>query len=131
MGGGIKRDGLRWGVSVSQQNRSLSALGQGAVNDGVAQRAGAGYHFGMTYPTFRDLLFQRPFKPFRVVMSSGKTYDVRHPEMALLTRSDLLVGIDDADDEVPADFKICALLHVTAVEPVESAPAEAKSNGTA
>ncbi len=74
----------------------------------------------MTVQTFRDLLTQRPFKPFRVVMSSGQSYDVRHPEMAFLTRSDLLVGIDDADDGVPADFKICSLLHVTAIEPLNS-----------
>jgi hypothetical protein len=61
--------------------------------------------------------------PFRLVMSSGQTHDVRHPEMALLTRSDILVGIDIADDGVPAHFKICSLLHVTAVEPLNVATA--------
>jgi hypothetical protein len=35
-----------------------------------------------------------------------------------LTRSDILVGIDERDDGVPAHFKICSLLHVTAVEPL-------------
>jgi hypothetical protein len=54
-------------------------------------------------------------------MSSGQSYDVRHPEMALLTRSDLLVGIDETDEGVPAEFKICSLLHVTAIEPLGSA----------
>ena len=73
----------------------------------------------MTVQTFRDLLTQRPFKPFRLVMSSGQTYDVRHPEMAMLTRSDILVGIDDVDG-VPAEFKICSLLHVSAIEPLSS-----------
>jgi hypothetical protein len=72
----------------------------------------------MTVQTFRDLLAARPFRPFRVVMSSGQTYEVRHPEMAMLTRSDILVGIGDTDDGVPAEFKICSLLHVTAVEPL-------------
>ena len=75
----------------------------------------------MTVQTFRELLALRPFKPFRLVMASGQTYDVRHPEMALLTRSDLLVGIDEADDWVPAEFKICSLLHVSAIEPINSA----------
>jgi hypothetical protein len=74
----------------------------------------------MTVQTFRDLLAQRPFKPFRLVMSSGQTYEVRHPEMALLTRSDLLVGTGDTEDGVPAEFKICSLLHVTAVEPIST-----------
>ena len=75
----------------------------------------------MTVQTFRDILAQRPFKPFRLVMSSGHTYEVRHPEMALLTRTDMLVGVDIADDGVPAEFKICSLPHVTAVEPISSA----------
>jgi hypothetical protein len=75
----------------------------------------------MTVQTFRDLLKQQPFKPFRLVMSSGQTYDVRHPEMAWLTRTSILVGVDEADDGIPAEFKICSLLHITAVEPVPSA----------
>ncbi len=66
----------------------------------------------MTVQTFRELLTKRPFRPFRLVMSSGQTHDVRHPEMALLTRTDILVGVDIADDGVPAEFKICSLLHV-------------------
>ncbi len=73
----------------------------------------------MTVQTFRNLLKERPFKPFRLVMSSGQTYEVRHPEMAMLTKSDILVGIDIEDDGVPAEFKICSMLHVTAVEPIE------------
>jgi hypothetical protein len=74
----------------------------------------------MTVQTFRELLSQRPFKPFRLVMSRGQTYDIRHPEVALLTRTSILVGIDESEDGVPAEFKICSLLHVTAVEPVSS-----------
>jgi hypothetical protein len=75
----------------------------------------------MTVQSFRDLLSARPFRPFRVIMSSGKSYDVRHPEMAFVTRTDLLVGIDIEDDGIPAQFKICSLLHITAVEPLEAA----------
>jgi hypothetical protein len=75
----------------------------------------------MTLQTFRDLLGRRPFQAFRLVMSSGQSYDVRHPEMAFLSRTSIYVGIDQADDGVPADFKICSLLHVTAVEPLTTA----------
>ncbi len=72
----------------------------------------------MTVQTFRDLLTQQPFQPFRLVMSSGYLYEIRHPEMAMLTKTSILVGVDVADDGVPAEFKICSLLHVTAVEPL-------------
>ena len=75
----------------------------------------------MTVQTFRELLTQRPFQPFRLVMSSGQSYDVRHPEMAFLTKSDILVGVDETDEGVPAEFKICSLLHVSAIEPLGSA----------
>jgi len=74
----------------------------------------------MTVQTFRDLLAHRPFKPFRLVMSSGESYEVRHPEMAMLTRSDILVGVGETDEGVPAEFRICALLHVTSIEPLTS-----------
>lgn len=78
----------------------------------------------MTAQTFRKLLSDRPFKPFRLVMSSGKTYDVRHPEMAFLTRTDILVGVDIADDGIPAEFDTCSLLHVTAIESLNAKTAE-------
>jgi hypothetical protein len=72
----------------------------------------------MTVQTFRDLLTARPFRPFRLVMSSGQTYEVRHPEMAMLTRTDILVGVGEVDEGVPAEFRICSLLHVTSIEPL-------------
>lgn len=80
----------------------------------------------MTVQTFRELLIQRPFKPFRLVMSSGQSYDVGHPEMAMLTKSDILVGIGDTDEGVPAEFKICSLLHVSAIEPLSSVASGSK-----
>jgi len=85
----------------------------------------------MTLQTFRDLLAQKPFKPFRLVMSSGQTYEVRHPETAMLTRTSILVGIDEADDGIPAEFKICSLLHVTAVEPLGAPTSGPKQSGAA
>ena len=78
----------------------------------------------MTVQTFRDLLSHRPFRPFRLVMSSGQTYEVRHPEMAWLTRTDLLVGVGESDEGVPAEFRICSLLHVTSVEPISMSPSD-------
>lgn len=33
----------------------------------------------------------KPFRPFRIHMASGKTFDVRHPEMVKVGRTNLLV----------------------------------------
>jgi len=72
----------------------------------------------MTFQTFRELLAKRPFQPFRLIISSGESYEVRHPEMAWLTKSDMFVGIGPTDDKVPSEFRICSLLHVTTIEPL-------------
>ncbi len=65
----------------------------------------------------RKLLRQQPFKPFRLVMSSGKEYEIRHPEMAMLLQNDILVGVDITDNGMPAEFDICPLLQVASIEP--------------
>lgn len=74
----------------------------------------------MTVQTFRDMLSRRPFQPVRVTLSSGQSFDIRHPEMAMLTRTSLLVGTDVAEDGIPAEFKIISLLHVASMEPLSS-----------
>lgn len=48
-------------------------------------------------------------------MSSDEAYDVRHPEMALLTHTDILVGADESEDSVPANLRICSLLHMETI----------------
>ena len=81
----------------------------------------------MTLQAFQKLLTQTPFQPFRLVMTSGKTYDVRHPEMAMLTRTAMLVGVGEIDEGVPAEFDICSLLHVSSIERLNPTTAEAHS----
>lgn len=74
----------------------------------------------MTLQTFREMLARRPFQAVRLTLSSGQSFEIRHPESALLTRTSILIGIDVADDGVPAEFKIISLLHVASMEPLSS-----------
>ena len=67
----------------------------------------------------KDMLDRRPFVPFRVVTSSGQSYDIRHPEMALVTKNTLFVGINSAGDTIPEDGKIVSILHVTGLEALQ------------
>ena len=43
-----------------------------------------------------------PFRPFRMVLNSGKTYEVRHPEMVRITTS-AVVYFYGSDPEAPAE----------------------------
>ena len=69
----------------------------------------------------RALLDRRPFEPIRLHISSGQTVDIKHPEMALVTRSLVVVGVADSDERV-ADYAVhYNLLHVVKIEPLTGA----------
>lgn len=72
----------------------------------------------MTVQIFREMLARRPFQPVKVTLSSGESFEICHPEMAMLTRTSLLIGVDVAPDGVPAEFKILSLLHVASMGPL-------------
>jgi hypothetical protein len=64
-----------------------------------------------------ELLRRRPYVPIRLHLSDGTIYDVRHPEMALLTRSTIDIGVSEQEGSTIADRVIyCSLLHVVRVE---------------
>ena len=46
-------------------------------------------------------LRKQPFEPFRVVLSSGDAYEVRHPEMALLLKGGIYVAVPDEAASFP------------------------------
>lgn len=76
----------------------------------------------MTLESIYEWLQKRPFQPIRVSSSSGESYEVRHPEMALLTRTELLIGIAERRG-FPSRYRAISLLHITAVEPLDSTAA--------
>ena len=41
----------------------------------------------------REFLQKKPFQPFRLTLTDGRTYEVRHPEMAMVGRSAVAIGL--------------------------------------
>jgi len=72
-----------------------------------------------------QLLRARPFQPFRISLSDGKQYEVRHPEIAIVSRSTVLIGIPGSrgPDGPVEQVVTCALLHITRMELVDGASA--------
>lgn len=59
----------------------------------------------------------RPFVPFRIVMSSGERYDVTHPDLILVGRRDLTVGMPAPDEPTMYDqVARVAIMHITDVQ---------------
>jgi hypothetical protein len=70
----------------------------------------------------REHLEARPFEPIRLFMSDGATFDIRHPDMCIVSRSAVYVGIPDPRSPgVAVRVAHCALIHITRIEPVDGA----------
>ncbi|MFM9059959.1 MAG: hypothetical protein ACKOSQ_12705 [Planctomycetaceae bacterium] len=76
----------------------------------------------MTVEAIRDWIHRQPFQPFRITTSSGDAYEIRHPEMAFLTRAEIVIGLGERDG-IPSRYRTVSLLHVTAAEPIDSSAA--------
>lgn len=61
-------------------------------------------------------------EPFRLTLTDGRTYDVRHPELVALGRSWLFIGFPSRDDPQPVydDYVIVSLLHAMQAQPVDA-----------
>lgn len=67
----------------------------------------------------RKILGERPFRPFRIHMSDGASYDVRHPELVLVAKRQLIVGVAKPGSDILDDFSFVNILHITRIEPIE------------
>ena len=82
----------------------------------------------MSAAAIKESLSRRPFEPFRIRLSSGDAFEVRHPENALLARSGIYVSAPDDKGELPEVAAWCSFLHLAAIEPIAGA-AKGKSGG--
>jgi hypothetical protein len=63
----------------------------------------------------------RPFEPFRMVTTDGTSYDVRHPDLVLVTLGSAIVGypVSDPDPSVQGAagrYDIVSLRHIIRLE---------------
>ena len=77
----------------------------------------------MRAEVFKELLIRHPFRPFRIFTSSGKTYDITHPDIVIVLRSRVVIGVGESADGIPDHLDHCALLHIERLEELSSASA--------
>jgi hypothetical protein len=70
----------------------------------------------------RVFLRRQPFRPFRLTLTDGRTYDVMHPELAMVGRSSTEVGLTRPEDPENIAERIVSisLLQIMQIEPLES-----------
>jgi hypothetical protein len=62
----------------------------------------------------------QPFLPFRMFMSDGASYEVRHPELAMVGRREVVVALPQVRDRPIDRFAYCDPLHITRIEPIDT-----------
>ena len=72
-------------------------------------------------------MLQQPFEPFRVCLSDGATYEVRHPEMMLVTRRQVIIALPRPGEEIARRVVYCDPLHITRIEPINGRGAKPAS----
>jgi hypothetical protein len=70
----------------------------------------------MNHEAMQELLQRRPFEAIEIRLTNGEKHQVRHPEMALLLRSRIVIAVPESDRMI-----ICPLLHIASVETLQSA----------
>jgi hypothetical protein len=83
----------------------------------------------MTRSDLRARARQRPFRPFRLVLTDGQAYDVRHPDFLMVGRDSAVVGVGGtAEQDYYETTVLVDLLHITRLEPLEQ-PTQAGGQG--
>jgi hypothetical protein len=73
-------------------------------------------------------LKKEPFLPFRIVTTSGKTYDVteRDREMLMVLKRVVIIGLRASENDPEFDrHEVVSLLHIVRLEPIPVAPQQA------
>jgi hypothetical protein len=72
-------------------------------------------------------LQRRPFEPFRIGTSEGRTYDIRHPEMVMVLPTAVLIGYPNLDfPGAYLRYDVVSMFHIIRLELM---PATVQGNG--
>jgi hypothetical protein len=65
----------------------------------------------MTPPTVLGYVKAKPFRPFRIQTASGKSYDIRHPELIKVGKTYVMIFTpSDGDLDVVDSFETVSLM---------------------
>jgi hypothetical protein len=75
----------------------------------------------MSHEDLKIRVEHRPFGPFRVVLTEGTSYEVRHPELFMLGKRSVVIGIAKNPDQTFYDGTVMVdLLHIVRLEPLDT-----------
>jgi hypothetical protein len=76
----------------------------------------------MTSQRIVNCITAEPFKPFRISMASGRTFEIRHPEMVQVGKTTMTIFTSMSDDPVESaqrQHEVSVIL-IESIEPLDA-----------
>jgi hypothetical protein len=77
----------------------------------------------ITFQRIASYVGAEPFRPFRITLAGGRTFDIRHPEMIQVGRTTMTIFMflsEDGDEATQRQVEVSLLL-TESVEPLDGA----------
>lgn len=76
----------------------------------------------MSHEDLQARIQRRPFIPFRLILTEGTSYEIRHPELFMLGKRSAVIGIAKDPEQNFYDASVMVdLLHIVRLEPLDTA----------
>jgi len=76
----------------------------------------------MTDEDLKTVVRRQPFEPFRLTLTTGATFDIRHPELIMVGRRAAVIGLTDDPNSLSFDRTVKVdLFHVVGIEDIDQA----------
>jgi hypothetical protein len=75
----------------------------------------------MTPQTLNGYVKAQPFQPFRLHLASGRTIDIRHPELIKILKSSILVfKVNGEASEIPDEWESVSLMLTESISHIDA-----------
>ena len=82
----------------------------------------------MTQEQLQSIARKQPFSPFRIILATGATYDIRHSDLIMVGKRSATIGITNEPEGAVYDYSLFIdLLHIVGIQ--ELALTKPTSNG--
>jgi hypothetical protein len=68
-------------------------------------------------------LDEKPFRPFRIKMSNGETYDIPHQDAAWVLQNAIEIGLDPNAEGLALNTRRCSILRIASIEDIPESKA--------
>ena len=72
----------------------------------------------MNPETIAEMLLDRPFQPFEIHVSDGRSFEIRHPELAVVSRDHVYIGIPSKTPGVADRSHLLSIRNITSASPL-------------